>query len=48
VTHDKQSAVTMSTTIEPTSPPLAAVMRSAPTSLGFRHDLRAVRVVWQR
>ena len=38
----------MSTTIEPTSPPLAAVMRSAPTSLGFRHDLRAVRVVWQR
>src|SRR5437660_6233467 len=38
----------MSTTIEPTSPPLATALRSAPASLGFRHDLRAVRVVWQR
>src|SRR5438270_10321320 len=38
----------MSTTIEPAAPTLAAVMRSAPTSLGFRHDLRGVRVVWQR
>jgi len=38
----------MSTTIEPAAPSLAAVMRSAPASLGFRHDLRGVRVVWQR
>src|SRR5437764_14155292 len=38
----------MSTTIGPAAPPLAAVMRSAPATLGFRHDLRGVRVVWQR
>ena len=39
----------MSTTIDPAAPPtLATVLRSAPTSLGFRHDLRGVRVVWQR
>src|SRR3954465_3692590 len=38
----------MSTTIEPAAPTLAAVMRSAPAILGFRHDLRGVRVVWQR
>ena len=38
----------MSTTIEPAAPTLAAVMRSAPATLGFRHDLRGVRVVWQR
>jgi len=38
----------MSTTIQPTVPPLAAAMRAGAPSLGFRHDLRAVRVVWQR
>ena len=38
----------MSTTIEPEVPTLATVMRSAPATLGFRHDLRGVRVVWQR
>src|SRR4051795_3539436 len=38
----------MSTTIEPAAPTLDAVMRNAPASLGFRHDLRGVRVVWQR
>ena len=38
----------MSTTVEPAAPTLDAVLRSAPTSLGFRHDLRGVRVVWQR
>jgi ABC-2 type transport system permease protein len=38
----------MATTIEPAAPTLAAVMRNAPASLGFRHDLRGVRVVWQR
>src|SRR4051794_15364027 len=38
----------MSTTIEPAAPTLATVMRSAPATLGFRHDLRGVRVVWQR
>src|SRR3954454_1394601 len=38
----------MCTTIEPAAPTLAAVMRSAPATLGFRHDLRGVRVVWQR
>src|SRR6185312_6218791 len=46
--HGEPGAVTMSTTIEPTSPPLAEALRSAPASLGFRHDLRGVRVVWQR
>src|SRR4051794_1013267 len=46
--NGQPGAVTMSTTIEPAAPTLAAVMRSAPASLGFRHDLRGVRVVWQR
>jgi ABC-2 type transport system permease protein len=38
----------MSTTTEPAAPTLDAVPRNQPASLGFRHDLRAVRVVWQR
>jgi ABC-2 type transport system permease protein len=38
----------MSTTIEPSVSPVAAAVCAAPPSLGFRHDLRGVRVVWQR
>jgi len=39
----------MSTTIDPAAPTsLSTALRSAPVSLGFRHDLRGVRVVWQR
>jgi ABC-2 type transport system permease protein len=38
----------VSTTIEPSPTTIAEAVRAAPPSLGFRHDLRAVRVVWQR
>jgi ABC-2 type transport system permease protein len=38
----------MATTLEPMSASAAAVVRSAAPALGFRHNLRAVRVVWQR
>ena len=41
----------MATTLEPVSGPTdsaAALVRASAPSLGFRHNLRGVRVVWQR
>src|SRR3954468_2755025 len=38
----------MATTLEPVTGARAAVVRAAAPTLGFRHDLRGVRVVWQR
>src|SRR3954469_15022139 len=38
----------MATTLEPVTGARAAVVRAAAPTLGFRHNLRGVRVVWQR
>jgi ABC-2 type transport system permease protein len=38
----------MSTATEPSPAQVVSAVRAAAPSLGFRHDLRAVRVVWQR
>src|SRR5438067_5223901 len=38
----------MATTFEPATQAPAALVRAAAPTLGFRHNLRAVRVVWQR